>query len=245
MSSRSSSSCVGTVILVLVGLILIRFGLPGLWKIVAGLFSTAFYGGLILVALILFSIAFFTYKNLQKNKKTQTAGQVSRVARVQELYKSLSERLQKDSLSNEISAEEYLESEMLIGQTLNDVKVELIRLKDFVAPRNERELSRQLMDYKRELQEASDPDVKQVIRENLKLLEEKKERMTQAHEEIRQKEASVDLIYHSLMRVEEDLKLGRPVRQLLPSEVYRRFGVTAPRDRERLGPLTEKSSGTE
>jgi hypothetical protein len=244
MSSRSSS-CLSTALLIVVGLILIRFGLPELWLILARLFSTAFYGGMTLVLIALLALGFFTYRNLERRKQKQAPAQVSRVARVQELYKSLTEQLQRESISNEVSAEEFLQSEILVSQTLNDVKMDLIRLKDFVSPKNEESLDHQLRDYKQELQETTDPSVKQVILENLKMLEEKKERMAQAHEDVRQKEASVDLVYHSLVKAEEDLKLGKTVRRLLPAEVYQRFGLAAPKEREPLPPLTEKSSGTE
>ncbi|HSP06316.1 MAG TPA: hypothetical protein VLR94_04020 [Acidobacteriota bacterium] len=246
MSSRSSSSsCFGTALLIVVGLILIRFGLPELWLILARLFSTAFYGGVALVLVALLALGFFTYRNLQRSKEKEAPpAQVSRVVRVQELYKSLTEQLQRESVSNEVSAEEFLQSEILVSQTLNDLKIDLIRLKDFVSPKNEESLARQLRDYRQELLETTDPSVKQVIQENLKMLEEKKERIAQTHEEIRQKEASVDLVYHSLVKAEEDLKLGKTVRHLLPAEVYQRFGLTAPREREPLPPLTENSSGT-
>lgn len=247
MSSRSSSSsCLGTALLIVVGLILIRFGLPELWLIFGRLFSTALYGGLALVVTILLVIGFFTFRNLQRgSKQTEAPAQYSRVVRVQDLYKSLCEKLERESISNDVSAEEFLQSEILISQNLNDIKMDLIRLKDFVSPKNEESLSRQLQDYKRELQETTDPAVKQVIQENLKMLEEKKERMQKTHEEIRAKEASVDLVYHSLVKAEEDLKLGKTVKRLLPPDVYTRFGLMPPRERESLPPLTEKSSGTE
>ena len=246
MSSRSSSSsCLSTALLIVVGLILIRFGLPELWLIFGRLFSTALYGGLALFAAVLLIVGFFTFRNLQRNKAAEAPPQYSRVVRVQDLYKSLCENLERESLYNEVSAEEFLQSEILISQSLNDIKMELIRLKDLVSPKNEESLNRQVHDYKRELQDTTDAAVKQVIQENLKMLEEKKERMLQMHEEIRQKEASVDLVYHSLVKAEEDLKLGKAVKRLLPSEVYRRFGLMPPREREALPPLTDKSSGTE
>lgn len=246
MSSRSSSSsCLGTALLIVVGLILIRFGLPELWLILARLFSTALLGGLTLAVVLLLTVGFFTFRNLQKTRKTEAPAQYSRVVRVQDLYKALCEKLERESISNDVSAEEFLQSEILISQNLNDIKMDLIRLRDFVSPKNEESLNRQLQDYKRELQETTDPAVKQVIQENLKMLEEKKERMQKTHEEIRAKEASVDLVYHSLVKAEEDLKLGKTVKRLLPPDVYTRFGLMPPREREALPPLTEKSSGTE
>lgn len=66
--------------------------------------------------------------------------------------------------------------------------------------------------------------------------------MASAMEELRQKEASVDLVYNSLVRVEDDLKFGRPITQIFPSELYTRFGLTPPADQNKIPPLVEKSS---
>jgi hypothetical protein len=76
----------------------------------------------------------------------------------------------------------------------------------------------------------------------LKMLDDKKQRMASAMEELRQKEASVDLVYNSLVRVEDDLKFGRPITQIFPSELYTRFGLTPPADQNKIPPLVEKSS---
>lgn len=246
MSSRSSSSCLGSVILILVSLILIRFGLPKLWSLIAVIFSTAFYGGLIVFLLLCLGFGFLIYRNFQSNKKAKGAAQKDhRIARVQELYASLVNRLERGSVLNEISAEEFLQSEVLVSQTLRDLQTELTRLKQVASPQNVQSLNQQVYEYKKEMQATGDSSVKEVIEENLKLLEDRKTRMAQAAEEIRQKEASLDLVYHSLLRTEEELNLGRPIRRLLPAEIYQRFGLTAPKEKDPLRPLIEKSSGTE
>lgn len=246
MSSRSSSSsCLGSAILILVGLILIRYGLPKLWLILAALFSTAFYGGLIIFLMLIVALGVWTYRNFQRNKQPKSTPQQERVVRVQQLYKSLTDRLQRESLLNDISAEEFLQSEILVSQTLNDLQSDLARLKEVASPQNVSSLNQQVYEYKKEMQATSDASVKQVIEENLKLLEDRRTRMARSVEEIRQKEASVDLVYHSLLRAEEEMNLGKAVKSLLPAEVYQRFGITPPRQKESLPPLVEKSSGTE
>jgi hypothetical protein len=243
MSSRSgSSSCLGSAILVIASLILIRFGIPGLWKLLAGIFSTALYLGLFLLAALFIVVGYYTYRNLKQNKLKVVEDQYARVTRTQNLYRELVSRLERDPVLNAVSVEELLQSEILVSQSLNDLKMELIRLKDFASVRNERTLNQQLRDYKQELQKTADPAVRQVIQDNLKMLEEKRERMSHTADEVRQKEAMVDLVYHSLMKVEEDLKMGRPVPRLLAPEVYNRFGLEAPREKEALPPLQEKSS---
>ena len=243
MSSRSgSSSCLGSTILVIAALILVRFGLPGMWKILAGIFSTAVYLGLFLLVALLLVLGYYTYRNLQQNKQKVVEERYSRITRTQDLYKDLVGRLQRDAVLNEVSVEELLQSEILVSQSLNDVKMELIRLKDFASPRNEKLLNQQLREYKQELQKTVDPAVRQVVQDNLKLLDEKKERMSRTADEILQKEGMVDLVYHSLAKVAEDLKMGRPVYRLLSSEVYSRFGLEPPREKEQLPPLRDKSS---
>lgn len=246
MSSRSSSSCLGSVILILIALIMIRFGLPRLWSLIAVIFSTAFYGGLVIFLLLCLGLGFLIYRNFQANKKPRASAQKDhRVTRVQELYSMLVNRLERESLLNEISAEEFLQSEVLVSQTLRDLQNELNRLRDVASPQNVQSLNQQVYEYKKELQATPDGSVKEVIEENLKLLEDRKTRMAQAAEDIRQKEASLDLVYHSLLRTEEELNLGKPIRRLLPAEIYQRFGLTPPKEKDPLRPLIEKSSGTE
>ncbi len=241
MKSSSSSSCLGSAVLLVIVLIAIRFALPGVWKILAALFSTAFYGGVILVLLGLLALGYFTYKNLKKNQIKQVNAKTVRVDRTEALYQSVVSRLNQDVVLNEVSAEEFLQSELLIGDAMKSVKLELARLKDFVSPQNERLLSNQIRDYKQQFQQSTDEAAKQVIEENLKLLNEKKQRMAAAVEEVRQKEASVDLVYNCLVRVEDDLKFGRSVNRIFPPEIYTRFGLTPPAE-SRIPPLTEKSS---
>jgi hypothetical protein len=242
MKSSSSSSCVGSAVLIILALIAIRYALPGLWKILAAIFSTAFYGGIILLLVGLLLLGYFTYRNFKGNQKKEQDAQTIRVDRTEALYKSVVSRLNQDIVLNEVSAEEFLQSELLIGDAMKSVKLELARLKDFVSPQNERLLTKQIRDYNKQLQETTDDAAKQVIQENLKILDEKKKRMVAAMEEIRHKEASVDLVYNCLARVEDDLKFGRAVNRIFPAELYTRFGLTPPAEQPRLGPLSEKSS---
>lgn len=242
MKSSSSSSCFGSAILLIIALIAIRFALPGLWKILAAIFSTAFYGGILVVLAGLLLLGYFTYKNFKGNQKKQQNAQTILVDRTEALYKAVVSRLNQDVVLNEVSAEEFLQSELLIGDTMKSVKLELARLKDFVSPQNERVLEKQIRDYKQQHQETTDDAARQVIEENLKILDEKKKRMAAVKEEIRHKEASVDLVYNSLVRVEDDLKFGRSVNRIFPPELYTRFGLTPPAEQPRLTPLDEKSS---
>jgi hypothetical protein len=242
MTSKSSSSCFGSALLLILALVIVRYALPGIWKIIAALFSTAFVAGIILVAIGLGFLGYFTYKNLKQNQQKAQVKQYERIDRTEALYRSVIERLHTESALNLVSAEELLQSEILITDSLKSVKMDLIRLKDFASVKNAKQLQERIRDYKQELRESSDPSVKQVIEENLKILNEKNQQMMEAAEEIRQKEASVDLIYNSLTRVEDDLKFGRPISKIFPSELYGRFGVAAPAEPPRLRPLTEKSS---
>lgn len=242
MKSPSSffSSCLGSLLLMIGMLLAIRYGIPGLWSIIVGISKGAVvFGGLLFLALFLV-LGYFTIKNLKKNKNKTEEKKYARVTRVQELYRSVSDRLQKDILLNQVSAEEILQAEVLVSDRLSEMKTELVRLLDFSSPTSRKLVETQTRDYRRQLQSSTDPSVRQVIQENLDILAEKKERMESAENEIRQKEAMIDLLYNSLLRVDEDLRLGRIVQRLLPAEVYSRFGLTPPSDQ--LPPLGEKSS---
>jgi len=237
-----SSSCLGSVVLLLVGLVLVRFLAPGLFRFLALLFEGTLYAGGFVVLLALAAIGYFTYKNLKGNQQKEEEKKFEHVSRAEVLYRSVVDHLQRDITLNQVSAEEFLQSEILIGEKVQETKKELIRLKDFASPKNEKLMNQQLREYKQKLQGSSDSAVKEVVRENIAMLEEKKQRIAAVTVEIQQKEASLDLIYNNLARVDEDLKFGRPVQRLFPAEIYRRFGVEPPSDTGRLPPLTEKSS---
>lgn len=241
MKSSNSSSCLGSVLLLVAALIAIRFALPGLWKILAAIFSTAFFGGVVLIVLGLLVAGYFTYKNFKSNQK-KLAGESAHVDRTEALYRSVVSRLQQDILLSQVSAEEFLQSELLITDTLKAVRLDLARLKDFVSPQNDRVVTQQIRDYKKQLEESRDDAAKQVIQENLKILEEKKQQMATLVEKIRQIDASVDLVYNCLVRVEDDLKFGRSVNRIFPPEIYIRFGLMPPAEQPRIPPLVEKSS---
>jgi hypothetical protein len=241
MSSSNKSSCLGSVFLLVIVLIAIRFALPGLWNVIAAIFSTALFAGVAIVILALAVLGYFTYKNLKGNQKKENIQSVQ-VDRTEALYKSVISKLQQDMMLNQVSAEEFLQSELLIGETLKSVRLDLARLNDFVSPQNERLIAQQIRDYKHKLAVSTDDAAKQVIQENLKMLDEKKQRMALATEELRQKEASVDLVYNCLIRVEDDLKFGRPVTQIFPADLYTRFGLTPPAEQPRIPPLVQKSS---
>ncbi len=237
-----SSSCFGSLFLLLAGLVLVRFLAPELFKLLAVLFEGTLYAGGIVVVLALATIGYFTYKNLQGNKQKQEEKKFAHVTRTEALYRSVVDRLQRDIVLNQVSAEEFLQSEILVGEKVQEIKKDLIRLKDFASPENQKLMNQQLREYKQKLQESSDPAVKEVVQENIAMLEEKKQRIATVAEEIQQKEASLDLIFNNLSRVEDDLKFGRSVSRLFPAEIYRRFGVEPPSDAARLPPLSEKSS---
>lgn len=237
----SNSSCLGSVFLLVIVLIAIRYALPGLWSVIAAIFSTALFTGVAIVILALAVLGYFTYKNLKGNQKKEDV-QSAQVDRTEALYKSVISKLQQDMMLNQVSAEEFLQSELLIGETLKSVRLDLARLKDFVSPQNERLIAQQIREYKHKLAVSTDDAAKQVMQENLKMLDEKKQRIASAMEELRHKEASVDLVYNCLVRVEDDLKFGRPVTQIFPPDLYTRFGLTPPAEQPRIPPLVQKSS---
>ena len=237
----SNSSCLGSVFLLVIVLIAIRYALPGLWSVIAAIFSTALFTGAAIVILALAVLGYFTYKNLKGNQKKEDV-QSAQVDRTEALYKSVISKLQQDMMLNQVSAEEFLQSELLIGETLKSVRLDLARLKDFVSPQNERLIAQQIREYKHKLAVSTDDAAKQVMQENLKMLDEKKQRIASAMEELRHKEASVDLVYNCLVRVEDDLKFGRPVTQIFPPDLYTRFGLTPPAEQPRIPPLVQKSS---
>jgi len=237
-----SSSCFGSLLLLLAGLVLIRFLAPGVFRLLAVLFEGTIYAGGFVVILVLGAIGYFTYKNLKGNKQKQEEKKFVHVTRAESLYRSVVDHLQRDIVLNQVSPEEFLQSEILVGEKVQEIKRELIRLKDFASPGNQKLMNQQLREYKQKLHESSDPAVKEVVRENIAMLEEKNLRIATVTEEIRQKEASLDLIFNTLSRVEEDLKFGRSISRLFPPEIYRRFGVEPPSDSGRLPPLAERSS---
>ena len=241
MSSKFSS-CFGTFLLIVVGTVVLRFALPEIWLILSAIFRGAMYFGVFILLAVLAVIGYFTFQNLRKNKQKREEKRIAHVTQTEALYASVVERLQKDLTLNQVTAEEFLQSEILIGEKLPEISNDLIRLKEFASAKNESQVNQQIRDYKQQLQQSRDPAARQVVAENLKILEEKKQRMESALEEIRRKEASVDLVYNSLVNVDEDLKFGRPVRRLFPPDLYARFQLTAPGEQPSLPPLTEKSS---
>lgn len=232
--------------LLVVALVLIRYAIPGLWKVIiigsAGLVSL----GALLFLLLLVAAGYFTYRNLSKNKETREAQKFSKVSRVEQIYSSVQSRLDQSPGANQILAEEFLQAEILIKDKIPEIKTDLIRLKDLTSAKNSKIIEEQLGDYRRQLREAHDPAVRKVIEENIKMVEGNKERHAVALEEIKEKEASLDLLFHSLVKVEEDLKLGKAVQQIFSPEVYARFGISLPsRSQEPLPPMPQKSSLTE
>jgi predicted negative regulator of RcsB-dependent stress response len=211
------------------------------WKILVGFFAGALYLGIFLFLIILLALGYFTYKNLSKNKQKAEEKSYARVTRVEALYRSIVNRLNDAMGSNQISAEELLQSEILITENLGTIRNDLIQLKEFASMRNQKELSAQLREYQNQLRESRDSVSREVLEQNLKMVEQKRERMDAALEEIRQKEGLVDLVYNSLVNVEEDLKFGRPVQRLFQPELYRRFGLNPPAEQPALPPLMERS----
>ena len=238
----SSFSCLGSFVLLIVALVVLRIALPELWIILAEITKIALSFSVLIVLALLALIGYFTYKNFQTNKQKVEEKKYERIGRTEALYKTVVDRLQQDIILNQVSAEEFLQSEIVITDKLQSLKKELIRLKDFASSKNVKLMDQQIRDYRQQSQQSTDSSVKEVIQENLKILEEKKQRIASAMEEIRHKEASVDLVYNSLVNVEEDLKFGRPVRRLFSADLYRRFELEPPAEQPQLPPLSEKSS---
>jgi hypothetical protein len=241
MKSEPKASCLGTAFLLIGTLVLIRYALPAVWKILAGVFAGALYLGLFLFVAILAVVGYFTYRNLIRNKVNAEEKRYAKVIKVEDLYKILVDRLHREMELNHVTVDELLQSEILIRENLASIRSDLIRLKDFASPQNQKNASIQMREYQQQLRESRDPGSREVIEQNLKLVEEKRERIEAALEEIRQKEALVDLVFNSLLNVEEDLKFGRPVQRLFPPDLYQRFGLTPPATQPTLPPLLERS----
>jgi hypothetical protein len=240
---KSGSSCLTSVLLILAALIMIRFGLPSVWRLLVGLFAGAFYLGAFFIIILIAVFGFLTYRNLQKNRQQERSQQFAPASEALALYRSVVERLQKDMLLNQVSAEEFLQSEILMGENVNALQEELRRFKDFASSATVKSVELQIQEYGRQIRETDNSSVKQLIGENLKLMEEKKARLITATQQIKEKEALVDWIHNRLLIVDEDLRFGRMVRQLFPRELYERFGLAAPgSERASLPPLVEKSS---
>jgi phosphoribosyl-ATP pyrophosphohydrolase len=241
-----SKSCFGRVALFVVALALICYAIPGLFKVIvigsAGLFSV----GLVLLLLVFAALGYFTYRNLSGNKAKLEEQKFSKVSRVEQMYSSVQSRLDQSPGANQVLADEFLQAEILVKDKLPEIKTDLIRLKDVTSPKNQKIIEDQLRDYRRQLREGHDPAVRKVIEENIAMVQGNKDRLNGAVEEIREKEASLDLLYHSLVKVDEDLKLGKIVQQIFSPDLYARFGVSLPgRSQEPLPPMPQKSSLTE
>jgi hypothetical protein len=143
---------------------------------------------------------------------------------------------------NQVSAEELLQSEILVRENLANVRNDLIRLKEFASAENQKDLSNQMREYQQQIRQSKDAASKEVLQQNLRMVEEKQSRIDSALEEIRQKEGMVDLLYNSLAKVDEDLKFGRSVQRIFPSDLYNRFGLEPPSEQTKLPPLTERSN---
>ena len=242
MKSGSNSSCLGTTFILIVTLVLVRFALPAVWRVLALVFVEAFYFGFFVILILLAVIGYFIYKNLSKNKEKQEAEKYSRVTRVEDLYQSIVDQLNRDMVLNEITVEELLQSEILIKENLAGIRSDLIRLKEFASVENQKNVSVQMREYQQHLRESKDPGAREVVEQNLKMVEEKRTRMEAALEEIRLKEGMVDLIYNHLIKTQEDLKFGRSIQRLFPSDLYLDFGLAPPADKSKLPPLTERSN---
>lgn len=241
-----SKSCFGSLVLLVVALALVRFAIPGLWKVIvigsAGVVSI----GLLVFVIALVALGYFTYRNLSSNKAKQEGQKFSKVSRVEQMYAEVQSRLDRSPGANQVLADEFLQAEILIKDKLQQIKTDLIRLKEMTSPKNQKIIEDQLRDYRRQLREATDATVRKVIDENIAMVQGNKDRLTGAVEEIRSMEALLDLLYHSLVKADEDLKLGRPVQQIFSPEVYARFGVSgASSNAEPLPPMPQKSSLTE
>jgi predicted negative regulator of RcsB-dependent stress response len=241
-SSKSSISCFGTLVLGIFLILSIHYFLPGFWTPLITVGKGIFFFGFAVFLLVIAVVAFFTIKNLRSNKKRDEESKYTSVLRTENLYRSIVDRLQKDVVLNEVSPEELLQAEVLMSDKLKEIKTDLIRLHEFTSSSNRKMLDLQAREYQQKLRNANDETMKQVVQENLQMVQEKQKRVASAAQEISDKEALVDLAFHSLTKVDEDLRFKRPVTQLFSSEVYRRFGLTAPQDQDRLPPFVEKSS---
>ncbi|PWT93960.1 MAG: hypothetical protein C5B54_00970, partial [Acidobacteria bacterium] len=233
-SSQNSFSCFGTFLLALIAVLLIRYTLPGAWGPIVFLTKGALLTVLVFFVAGVSLLSYFIIRNLKSNKKESIEKQYQPITRTKALYHTVLNKLQKEITLNDVPPEELLQAEVLISDKLKEIKTDLIRLHEFTSVSNQKILDSQIRQYKDKLKSSADESVTKVSRENLNMLEDKKKRIADAFEEIRQKEALVDLAFNSLQKVEEDLKFGRPVRRLFSADVYHHFGLTAPIDQERL-----------
>lgn len=240
-----SRSCLGTILLLIVAFALIKFLFPELWTLLFSLSVGLIAAGIVVVVLLFGALGYFTYRNLKGNKRKEAARKSAKALRLDDVYHSIQKKLEHAPQLNQIPSEEWLRVEMLMGGRVAEMKSDLIRLKDLAAPANIRAAQIQLSDHRRQLAETRDEAVRNVIRENIRLVEEKNDRLQKAEEEIKQNEASLDLIYYSLLKVDEDLKLDQTVHSLLPADVYKRFEIATGTDEEKLQPLEKKSSTIE
>jgi hypothetical protein len=241
LRSESNYSCLGSIVLIVVGLALIRFALPAVWRIFTLIFTGTFFIGIFIFLALLVVLGFFTYRNWVRNKRKAEQNRYARVTRVEELYASLVDRLNSQLALHQISSEELLQSEILVKERLPSMRAELIRLKEFASRRNQKELNAELREYRQRWKDARDPASREILEQNLKVVEQKRERMEEAVDEIQQKEGLLDLVYNHLLQVEEELKLGRSVRRMFPPDVYSRFGLNPPSEQKYLPPLLERS----
>lgn len=241
-----SRSCFGSLVLLVVALALVRYAIPGLWKfLVIGTAGVAGLG-LLFFVIALGGLGYFTFRNLSGNKAKAESQKFSKVTRVEQLYSEVQSRLDRNPGANQVLADEFLQAEILIKDKLQEIKTDLIRLKEMSSPKNQKIIEDQLRDYRQQLRNASDAAVRKVIDENIAMVQGNKDRLAGAAEDVRAKEALLDLLYHSLVKVDEDLKLGRPVQQIFSPDVYARFGVSgSSSSAEPLPPMPQKSSLTE
>lgn len=239
-SNTSASSCLWTFVAAFVAGALIRFIMPGLWRVVLSVSQALFYFGIVIVAIAVGVGIFLTYRNYQENEKKRAGKGSPVLSKTEELYSRVINKLQTEMVLNQVSADEMLQAEILMSEKLPETRTALIRLEDFASPENQKRLQDQLNEYQQKLSLAKDPAVQEVMEENIKMLEEKKMRMSAAVDEVKQKQATLDLIHNSLTADQEELSLGKPLTRIFPDEIYRYFGLNAPTGS--LPPLSEKSS---
>lgn len=238
-----SSSCLTTIVVIALALFALNAIRPGIvlvfLKLFTGIFLTA--GLILLVALAV--LGYFIFRNVKANKAKEQQRPFMHIDRTQVLFRAVMDRLQVALDLNQVPMEEMVQSQILVEDRLPDLRKQLVQLREIVSPAGDKQLNDQLRDYQIKLRQAADPSAQEVFRANLKILEEKRERMKTVAEEIRQKDATVDLVYNSLVRVEDDLKSGRPITRIFTPDVYARFGLEPPASQQsELPPLPEKSS---
>src|SRR5262245_44863304 len=104
MKSGSNTSCFGAAILLIGIVFLLKILFPSFWGFITGFMVKAFFAGFFLIILGLCAVGYLILKNLTKNREVQQAKKYERVTRVEGMYRSVVDRLNRDMVLNQVSA---------------------------------------------------------------------------------------------------------------------------------------------